>query len=357
MSKFRIFTITILLVLNAILSTPAFSQTVEWRLAQTWPKDSPLFGEAVKKMVTYADKLSQGRLKIQIVSSQEHRKPQGIFELVQDGGGFEMGHSASYFWKDRDINMVFFTTLPFGMTAVEQYSWFYNAGGLELMTEAYEKHGLMSFPGGNTGNQMGGWFTKEVKSVKDLEGMKMSIPGLAGDVMASLGVETVDVAPNRLLAELKAGNIDAVEWVGPSLDLDFKFHQVAPFYYTGWNEPATELQFLVNQKAFASLSPSLQEILKASMRLAGFETYFAINHANINNLNRMVADFPDIKIRAFPPSVIKAFQKATADRIYDLAKDGDQLTGEIVRSLFSYKDKARLWTRISDQSYLNNTGL
>ena len=353
--------IAVLLFFSVTFPSLAFSQeanskAVQWRLAQTWSKDSQLLGEAAIKMATHVEKLSQGSFKIQIVPSEVHRKPQGVFELVQDGGGYQMGHSASYFWKDRDVNMLFFTTLPFGMTAVEQYSWFYNAGGLELMEEAYAKHGLLSYPGGNTGNQMGGWFNKEIKSLKDLEGLKMSIPGLAGDVMKSLGVEIVDVPANRLFDELKAGKIDAVEWVGPSLDIEQKFHEAAPFYYTGWNEPATEFQFLVNQKAYKSLPPNLQEILKASMRLAGFETYFSINHANINSLDRMTADFPEINIRAFPPAVIKAFRQATTQQIYDIAVEGDDLTSEIVTSLFNYKDKARLWTRISDQSYLNNVG-
>lgn len=356
MKKIRIFVVVIFLMLSTFFSSSAFSQTYQWRLAETWPKDFPLFGDAVKKMITYVEQLSNGRLLIDVVSSEQHRKPQGIFELVQDAGGYEMGHSASYYWKDRDVNMLFFTTLPFGMTAVEQYSWFYNAGGLELMQKAYRKHGLMSFPGGNTGNQMGGWFLKEIKKVSDLKGLKMSMPGLAGDVIRTLGVDTVNIAPDRLYDALKSGEVDALEWVGPSLDLDLGFHKIAPFYYTGWNEPATELQFLVNKKAFEKLPVDLQNVLQVSMRLAAYDTYIAINHASINNLDRLIADYPNVKIRAFPRDVMRALRKATVEQIYELAKNGGELTSEIVTSLFSYKDKARFWTRISDQSYLNNTG-
>ncbi|MGH1427660.1 MAG: TRAP transporter substrate-binding protein [Arenicella sp.] len=356
MKKIKILTAFFFVVLSVCVPSLASSQTYEWRLAETWPKDFPLFGDAVKKMAAYTKQLSNGRLLINIVSSEQHKQPQGIFELVQDEGGFEMGHSASYYWKDRDVNMLFFTTLPFGMTTVEQYSWFYNAGGLELMQKAYEPYGLMSFPGGNTGNQMGGWFRKEIKTVSDLKGIKMSMPGLAGDVIETLGVNTVNIAPDRLYGALKSGEIDALEWVGPSLDLDLKFHEIAPFYYTGWNEPATELQFLVNKAAFEKLPLDLQNILTLSMRLAAYDTYIAINHASINNLDRLLADYPNVRIRAFPRDVMTALRKATVEKIYELAKDGGQLTSEIVTSLFSYKDKARFWTRISDQSYLNNTG-
>ncbi len=340
-----------------VLTPPAFSQTYEWRLAETWPKDFPLFGDAVKKMVDNVERLSNGRLQISIVSSEQHKKPQGIFELVQDSGGYEMGHSASYYWKDRDVNMLFFTTLPFGMTATEQYSWFYYAGGLELMQRAYNKYGLMSFPGGNTGNQMGGWFRKEIKSSNDLKGLNMSIPGLAGDVIKTLGVNTVNIPPDQLFSALKSGEIDALEWVGPSLDLDLGFHEVAPYYYTGWHEPAAELQFLVNQAAFEKLPEDIQNILRVSMRLAAYDTYIEMNHASINNLERLRAEHPDVKIRSFPADIVRALRRETVKQIYEFAKDGGALTQDIVLSLFSYKDEARTWTRISDQAYLNNSGI
>jgi len=34
---------------------------------------------------------------------------------------------------------------------------------------------------------MGGWFRKEIRSLADLRGLKMRIPGLGGKVMARLG--------------------------------------------------------------------------------------------------------------------------------------------------------------------------
>ena len=65
-------------------------------------------------------------------------------------GQYEMGHSASYYWKGKDINLLPFTTMPFGMTTPEQYAWFYYGGGMELMEKAYAPHKVLSFPGGNT---------------------------------------------------------------------------------------------------------------------------------------------------------------------------------------------------------------
>ena len=94
---------------------------------------------------------------------------------------------------------LFFTTMPFGMTAMEQYGWFYHGGGMELMQKVYEPLGLISVPGGNTGVQMGGWFRKEINSVDDLKGLKMRIPGFAGEVLAKLGASPDQYRSGRAL--------------------------------------------------------------------------------------------------------------------------------------------------------------
>jgi len=58
--------------------------------------------------------------------------------------------------------------------------------------------------------------------------------------------------------------IEVLEWVGPAMDIKMGFHKVAPYYYTGWHEPASEMQFLVNKRAFNKLI--LQVLLKLGLR-------------------------------------------------------------------------------------------
>lgn len=334
----------------------AAGKVYKWRIADSWPKDFPLYGDAVLKMIKHAKTLSRGRLIITSESAEMHRRPLEIFDMVKNGE-YQMGHTMSYYWKDIDINTLFFTTLPLGMITAERQSWFYYGGGLELMEKAYAKHGLLSFPGGNTGNQMGGWFRKEIKTVSDLKGLKMRVTGLAGDVVKSLGVTPVNIPASDLYNALAKGQIDALEWVGPSLDLSMGFHKKAPYYYTGWQEPATELQFIVNKKAYERLPRDLQAILQASMKLAAQDTYYEMYHASIVNLKRMRARYPNIKVRSFPNEVMRALSRETNRQLKLLAASGDELTKEILRSLSSYKEEARIWTRISDQAYLNNSGL
>lgn len=325
---------------------------VRWKLAETWGPNFPIFGDASKNMAKMVKEMSNGRFIIRIDSSNKHKSPLGIFDFVKTGQ-YQMGHSGSYYWKGKNFNTLFFTTTPFGMTAPEQYAWFYYGGGMELMKKVYDQYGILSFPGGNTGNQMGGWFKKEINSVEDLKGLKMRIPGFAGEVLARLGAKPTNIPSGELYTALERNTIDALEWVGPSLDLRMGFHKIAPFYYTGWHEPATELQFMVNEKAYNALPKDLQKILTVAMKAAAYDMYAQSYHESAMNLATLEQDYPNVKMRSFPKSVMNAISKTNQDLLKEFAEK-DDMTAEILKSLSEYKKKARAWTNLSDRAYLDS---
>ena len=344
--------ITILSVVIGGMAHANDGKKYRWRLAETWGANFPIFGDASKNMAKMVEEMSDGRLTIRIDSANKHKSALGIFDFVKSGQ-YQMGHSASYYWKGKDFNTMFFTTVPFGMTAPEQYAWFYYGGGMELMKKTYDKYGIMSFPGGNTGNQMGGWFRKEINSLEDLKGLKMRIPGFAGEVLAKLGAKPTNIPSGELYTALERNTIDALEWVGPSLDLRMGFHKIAPFYYTGWHEPATELQFMVNQKAFDSLPKDLQQILTIAMKAAAYDMYAQSMHESGVNLAALQSDFPNVKIRSFPKEVMNAIRKANDELLVEFAAK-DPMTAEILNSINTYQKQVRAWTNFSDRAYLDN---
>ncbi len=340
------------LLLVASLPLAAADKIYRLKLAETWPDKYPILGDTTKSLAAIVEKMSNGRLLIRIDSKNKHKAPLGIFDMVK-AGQYDMGHSASYYWKGKDSNSLFFTTMPFGMTTPEQYGWFYFGGGLELMEKVYAKHGMLSFPGGNTGNQMGGWFRKEIKSLDDLQGLKMRIPGFAGEVLARLGASPTNIPAGELYTALERNTIDALEWVGPALDLRMGFHKIAPYYYTGWHEPAAELHFLINKKSWDKLPPDLQEILRVAMRSVAYDMYAQSYHENSESWNKMRNEFPDIKVKSFPKEVFDAMRKANSELLAERAAN-DPLAKEIIDSQAAYLEKAREWTRISDKAYLDS---
>ena len=341
-----------LTVIGLTIASQAQDKVYKWKIATTWGPTLSPFIDAPKKLAKMVKEMSNGRLIIRVDASNKHKSAFGILDMVK-GGQYDMGHSASYYWKGKDINLLPFTTMPFGMTAPEQYGWFYHGGGMELMEKAYEKHKVLSFPGGNTGNQMGGWFRKEINSVKDLKGLKMRIPGFAGEVMAKLGLTVTNIAPGELYTSLERGTIDALEWVGPGMDINMGFHKIAPYYYTGWHEPATELQYLVNQRKFKKLPKDLQEILRVAMKLTAYDMYIQNYHMSSIAWSKIEDKYPNIKVKTFPSKVISAMKKANQELLEHKSKN-NPFFKKILDSQKEYQKKSRQWTKISDYSYLKD---
>ena len=351
--KFSKITIVALALFFAFAVTAqAGEKKVRWKLATTWGATLSPFTDAVHNMAQMVETMSGGDFTIRIDASNKHKAPFGVLDMVKLGQ-YDMAHSASYYWKGKDIALLPFTSMPFGMTTPEQYAWFYYGGGMELMQKAYAPHNVLSFPGGNTGNQMGGWFRKEINSLGDLKGLKMRIPGCAGEVMAKLGLAVTNIAPGELYTSLERGTIDALEWVGPGMDIKMGFHKIAPYYYTGWHEPATELQFIVNSKKFNTLSDKNKEILRVAMRLAAYDMYVQNYSMSADAWSQMETDYPNIQIKTFPKSVMDAMKVANEELLAEKSVS-NPLLKEILKSQADFQKKARKWSEMSDYYYLKD---
>ncbi len=347
--------ILMVIAIVALIAAPAGAagKKVRWKLAMTWSSTLTPFANAAFDLAEKVKAMSGGDFVIRIEGSEKHKAAFGILDMVK-GGQFEMGHTASYYWKGKDISTVFFCTVPFGMNATEQLAWFYHGGGMDLMEETFAKFGVLSYPGGHSGVQMGGWFKKEINSLEDLKGLKMRIPGLAGEVFAKLGVSVTNIPPGELYTSLDRGTIDALEWVGPAMDIKMGFHKIAPYYYTGWHEPATELQFLVNQKAYGKLSPEYKAILKNAMKVAAMEMSLDNFAGSAEAWSKMRSEYPNIKVKEFPKPVLEAMKKAT-DELFEQYAVQNENFKKVKESQAAFMKKARAWTTISEYNYIKIT--
>jgi TRAP-type mannitol/chloroaromatic compound transport system substrate-binding protein len=334
------------------ISANAKERVYKWKIAMSWPMNLTPLSSPPQKFAKLVNEMSNGRMEIIVHGPEKHKAALGVLDMVKLGQ-YEMAHSGSYYWKGKDINTLFFTSMPFGMTMDEQYAWFYYGGGLDLMQKVYGAHGTYSFPGGNTGVQMGGWFRKEINSLEDLQGLKMRIPGFAGEIMAKLGVSVTNLPGGELYTALERGTLDALEWVGPGMDVKMGFHKVASYYYIGWHEPASEMQFIINKKKFDALPKDLQAIVTTAMQASAADMYYENYAASADAWQEMKAEYPNIIVKEFPLPVLKAMKKANDELIAELEKEGP-LTKEIIESQRSFLKKAREWSKISEYYYLRN---
>jgi TRAP-type mannitol/chloroaromatic compound transport system substrate-binding protein len=176
-----------------------------------------------------------------------------------------MGHTPAYYYFGKDATFAFDCAVPFGLTSRQQTAWMDQGGGRELLREFYKGYGIINFFGGNTGTQMGGWYRKEIKSVKDMQGLKMRVAGFAGRVMERMGVVPQQIPAGDVYAALEKGTIDAAEWVGPYDDEKLGLARVAPHYYApGWWEAGPQLSFYINIKEWEKLPKEYQAAIEAA---------------------------------------------------------------------------------------------
>ena len=184
------------------------------------------------------------------------------------------------------------------------------------MREFFKDFGIISFPAGNTGVQMGGWWRKEVKSVNDLKGVKMRIAGLGGEVMARLGAVPQQIAGGDIYPALERGAIDSAEWVGPYDDEKLGFYKVAPHYYfPGWWESNSMYSFYVNIKEWEKLPKEYQAAIEAASYEANIDMMAKYDFKNLAALQRLVKN--GVKLHAFSDEILRAAQKAS----YELYED------------------------------------
>lgn len=336
---------------NCAGDAAADQQTFEWSCVTSWPPKFPGLGMAPENLAARVEAASAGRLKIKVYGAGELVPAFEVFDAVSRGT-VEMGHDASYYHKGKVDAAQFFTAIPFGMTNVELNAWLYYGGGLALWRELYEPFKLVPFPTGNTGVQMGGWFNKEINSVDDLSGLKMRIPGLGGEVLRRAGGTPVTLPGSEIFTALQTGAIDATEWVGPYNDASFGLHKAAKYYYyPGWHEPGPGLETIINQDAWNSLPPDLQEIVSTTCQAITTDMAAEYTHGNATALERLQQD-PNIDIRPFPPEVIKLLRSNAQEVVDELMAD-DPAAAKIGKAYFDYLDIVAANGRLSEQAYLN----
>ncbi|QBY05121.1 ABC transporter substrate-binding protein [Thalassotalea sp. HSM 43] len=327
-------------------------QKFKWKLVTSWPKNFPGLGIAPEKFAQHVNKMSNGRLTIEVFGAGQLVPGFEVFDSVAEGTA-EMGHSGAYYWKGKIPAASFFAAVPFGMNAVETNAWLHYGGGLELWQQLYKPFGIIPVAGGNSGAQFAGWFNKEINSVEDLQGLKMRIGGIGGEVMSRAGALPVTMPGGEIFPSLQSGALDASEWVGPYNDLAFGFYKAAKYYYsTAWQEPTATLEFLINEKAFNGLPSDLQEIVLVAARAVNDDMLSEYTARNSAALKTLVEEH-GVEVKTFPPQVIEVLKSTTKVVIEEMAANDEQVN-EVWTSYKRFYDSIKSYHEISEQAYLQN---
>ena len=320
------------------------------KLATSWPDKFPIMGTGVDRFAERVKTISGGSIEIKVYPKNRLVPALAVFDTASTGQ-IDIFHSGPYYWKGKNSAFSIFGGVPFGMTPEESIGWFRNGDGLELWRELYAKQNLYPLLGGNTGPQMGGWFRKEIKSSADLNGLKMRIPGLGGELFSRLGVNSVLLPAGEIYTALDRGTLDAVEWVGPALDKTMGFHKVAKHYYSGWNEPGSILELTFNKNSWEKLSDEQKQIIEVASNELHSEMSQNFHYENSKALRELKSD-SSISIGQFPDEVTKTAKKEFEKLIDQLSSENSDFK-KVWDSYSAYNLTVKEWTAISTTSYLN----
>jgi len=340
-------------VQQAVADNPSLP-TINWQMATSWPISlDTIFGGA-QVVAERVAALTNGKFTIDPRAAGELAPGLEVLNVVEQGA-VPMGHTASYYYVGKSPITAFGTAVPFGLTARQQNSWLYEAGGLDLLQQAYkDKFGVIQFPAGNTGVQMGGWFNKEIKSLADMQGLKMRIPGLGAKVMDKLGV-TVQVLPGgEIFQALQTGAIDAAEWVGPYDDQKLGFHKVTNFYYyPGWWEPGPSLEIQINLAEWDKLPAEYQAALQSAAAEANMIMLARYDAKNPGALQQLLGE-SQVQLAPFPDDVMQAAQESSLALLDDFAAQ-DTDFASILKEWNTFRENIQPWFGLAERSYLDFT--
>ena len=332
---------------NVATSDVESVEPVRWKMASSYSGNLILLGTQGHFVEERIRTLSNGTMELKYFDPGALVPALEVFDAVSTGA-VNAGWTGSGYWAGKVPALQFFTAVPFGPGAGEVLAWMYYGGGLELMQEIYARHNIFSQPCSLISPEGSGWFTKEIKSLDDLKGLKMRFFGLGAKVMEKLGVSTQLLAAGDIFPALELGTIDAAEFSNPAIDLDLGFYQVAKHYYfPGWHQPISMIELMVNLDDWNSLGPIQQQVINSVCKesiLQSFAQGEAIQFSALQEL-----ESKGVIVHRWSADILEALENAWNEVVTEEAqKDAD--FARVWAALSDFRENYKIW---GDLGYLD----
>ncbi|MEM0900770.1 MAG: TRAP transporter substrate-binding protein DctP [Pseudomonadota bacterium] len=333
------------------LAAPAIAQSnpqITWRCSSGFPKALDTIYGAAEVFADAVREATDGAFNIQVFASGEIVGALEGADAVT-AGTIEMAHTASYYFWGKDPSYAFGTGVPFGLNQRMTNAWLYEGGGLDLLNNFYAKQNMISFPAGNTGAQMGGWFRKEINTLEDMQGLKFRIGGFGGRVMEKIGVVPQGLPGSDIYPALEKGTIDGAEFVGPYDDSKLGFNKVADyFYYPGWWEGGVTLLNMINLDAWNALPSNYQGIIKNASAVANNVMMARYDTLNPTALKQLAAS--GTQLRPYSQEILEACFDAATETYAEIAAENEDFK-TLHDSYMGYRRDGYLWFQLSEYNF------
>lgn len=314
------------------------------RIASTFPTSMPILGGAAVSLSERVAVMSGGDLLLVPHEPNALVPAADTVNAVSDGRVDGAWAGAGWFaGRDSAFNM--FSSVPFGPGMGEYLAWMYHGGGLELAREMFAEHGVYNVPCGIIPPEASGWFSKEIRDISDLSGLRMRFFGLGARIMERFDVETRQLAPGDILGELQAGTLDATEFSLPAMDRPLGFQtELRYYYFPGWHQQATLFDLYVSLPVWNALSDRHRSIIETAcgdMMRAMIAEGEAIQWQAMREMRQ-----DGVELRRWPAQILVAFEEAWLDIVAEESESNPNFA-RVWNSYAAFRENYSIWKHFS----------
>ena len=270
--------------LGALFSTAAGAEGVKWKMATSWG-GGPLMDIGAKAFADKVRLFTDGRVDIQVFPGGQLGSALKVSETVRNGVA-EVGHTwMGYDWG-QDKTTVVFGGFAGSMDSEHMLHWLYEAGGADMWAQFRdEKFGVVSMPLFIRTAEVFLHSRKPVKTLDDLQGLKLRTAGAWLEISKNLGAAPVTMPGAEVYTSLERGAIDATEWGTLWENISPGFHKIAKYVIIpGVHQPVAPFEVMFNKDAWKSISERDQELVREAAKLVTFETWTRIGQEDAKAL-------------------------------------------------------------------------
>lgn len=258
---------------------------VTWRVQSHIGGDNESF-QSFRAFCASVGELSEGKLVFEPHPPGEIVGAFDIFEALKSGL-LDAASCPPHYSADTHPELAFLGSYPLALDRPDQWeTWFYALGGLELARRMFEPHNIRYV--GPLQHDLNIIHSRvPIRSFEDFRGKRIRMPGgLIADVFEAAGALTVLLPPDQIYPALANGVVDAADFVGPAINFELGFANVAGYVIMGprstpsIHQPCDLNCVLTNLQKWRTLPKHLQDVVEYAVRRYSWEYYTTIQKAD-----------------------------------------------------------------------------
>ncbi|MDR1828528.1 MAG: TRAP transporter substrate-binding protein [Methylobacteriaceae bacterium] len=303
-----------------VLAAPAVARAqtpVKWRM-QTYA--GSVLGEHVTKPIVDAvNAAAKGELEIELYYADQIVPTGELFRALQ-AGTIDFVHSDDDSMASPAEVAMFGGYFPLATKHIlDVPALFFQYGLADIWREAYKKVGGVVWLS-SAGQDPCHFNTKKpIKSVADLDGLRLYTFPTAGRFLSKFGVVPVSIPYEDAQVAVQTGELDGMAWSGITEDYTVGWADVTDYFLTNNISGAWIGSYLVNEKKWADLPEHLKRLVMTAIEAS--HTYR--NQWYWGGEAKLRAEGDKMQLTSIAPAEWKTVEDAAKDFWKEIAQTGE----------------------------------